>query len=303
MIDAKRLSYWYGRVLALNDVEVSIGAGITGLVGPNGSGKTTFMRLAVGLLRPVTGGILVGGKSPWGDTSMTRRIGYSPESEIGFGHLTGRGLIRFALRMKGFSAIEAQSRTDEILERTRAAAFADKRISIMSRGMRQRVKLAAALVHDPEVLVLDEPLTGADPIARAEILQVIRDVAAKGRTVVMSTHVLHEVEDLTDQIVLLHRGRLLAKGRIAEIRTLIDKHPHEIRIVTPLVHALAASLAGEEDVSSMNKEPAALVVRTRTPASFYPKLTKIIVDRQIAVEEMTSPDDNLEAVFKYLTEK
>jgi ABC-2 type transport system ATP-binding protein len=254
-------------------------------------------------MRPVSGAVRVSGEAPWGNRRLTRVLGYAPESEIGFHGITGREFVRLVLRLKGMKASEAVDRANRILERTQASPFADKRISIMSRGMRQRIKLAAALAHDPQVLILDEPLSGADPIIRAEILKMIREYAIDGRIVVMSTHVLQEIEELTDQIVVLHRGRLLAQGGIHEIRSLIDRHPQEIRIVTSNVRELASQLAKEGEVLSLNLEEAAVVVRTHAPAAFYPKLTRIIADGGIAIRELTSTDDNLEAVFKYLTEK
>lgn len=303
MIEANGLTYWYGRVLALNGVSLSIAPGITGLVGPNGSGKTTFLRLVTGLMRPVAGFVSVCGERPWANRAMARRLGYAPESEIGFHGISGWDFVHLVLRLKGLSSHEASDRTKRILERTHADSFAGKKISIMSRGMRQRIKLAAALAHDPEVLILDEPLTGADPIARAEILRLIREYAVAGRLVIMSTHVLQEIEELTDQIVLLHRGRLLAQGKIAEIRSMIDRHPQEIRIVTSRVRELASLLAREPEVRSINLEEKAVVVRTSSPASFYPKLTRLVADGAASIDELISTDDNLEAVFKYLTEK
>jgi ABC-2 type transport system ATP-binding protein len=303
MIEVRKLSYWYGRVLALNDVSVQIPPGIIGLVGPNGSGKTTLMRLIVGLQQPETGAIRIDGESPWANTELSRWIGYAPESEIGFQRIHGRELVEFILRMKGFSPADARRRSADIIERTHAAPFAEKPISIMSRGMRQRIKLAAALASDPRVLVLDEPLMGADPIARAEILRLIRAFATGEKTVLMSTHVLQEIEELTDQIVLLHRGHLLAQGRIHEIRALIDRHPHEVRIVTRNVRELAKRLAAEPDIKSMQLEESVLLVRTSAPVAFYPKFTRIVAESGLTVDEMSSPDDNLEAVFKYLTEK
>jgi ABC-2 type transport system ATP-binding protein len=212
--------------------------------------------------------------------------------------------VRFVLRLKGFSSSEAKRRADDVLERTRAAPFADKKIYSMSRGMRQRIKLCAALAHGPEILILDEPLTGSDALARAEILGLIREFGAASRTVLMSTHVLQEIEELTDQIVLLHRGRLLAQGRVREIRALIDRHPHEIRVSTPRARELASRLAHEPDVRTLQLEGSTLVVRTSSPSTFYPALTRVLAEEDdFGVTQLTSPDDNLEAVFAYLTEK
>jgi ABC-2 type transport system ATP-binding protein len=303
MIEARDLSYWYGRVLALNGLNLTIAPGITGLVGPNGSGKTTFMRLATGLLRPVAGSIHVGGERPWANPPLCRKIGYAPESEISMHGLRGWEYVEFALRFRGYRRSEAPRLAREILDRTGAAAFAAKPISAMSRGMRQRIKLAAALAHDPQVLILDEPLTGSDPVARNEILKLIRQAAAGGRTVLMSTHVLHEIEGLTEQIVLVHRGRLLAQGGIHEIRGLIDRHPHQVRIVTPRRRELASILAREPELHSISFEDTSLVVRTLKPAEFYSKLTRVLAEGDFQVQELSSPDDNLEAVFRYLTER
>ncbi len=303
MIEAKGLSYWYGKVLALNNVSVSIAPGITGLVGPNGSGKTTFMRLMAGLIRPVAGEIRVLGERPWSNTRLSPRFGYAPEAEIGFQKIRGHEFVEFVLRMKGVAPAEASRRTRDILDRTHSATFASKSVSVMSRGMKQRIKLAAALALEPEVMILDEPLMGADPVARAEILSLIREHCTGERAVIMSTHVLQEIEELTEQIVLLHRGHLLAQGKIHEIRALIDNHPHEVRIVTSAARPLAALLARENDVRSIHVEDGTVLVRTTAPQEFYSKLTRLVAESDLPVTEVTSPDDNLEAVFRYLTER
>jgi ABC-2 type transport system ATP-binding protein len=302
MIRAENLSYWYGRVLALSGLTLSIEPGLTGLLGPNGSGKTTFLRLIMGLLRPTSGRLTVMGDNPWNQPGLCRLLGYAPESEMPRETMSGKDYVRLALRLKGSSPAHAAELAARALERVGATEFARRSIRTLSHGMRQRVKIAAALAHEPRLLVLDEPLTGSDPVVRAQIIELIRGIAAEQRTVIVSSHVLHEIEALTDRIVLLNRGRLVAHGKIAEIRSLIDRHPHQVRVCGPRLRELAAALASEPCVREIAFPDGVLTVRTADPARFYALLTRLIAERGISVEEVSSLDDNLEAVFRYLTE-
>lgn len=297
----ERLSFWYGRVLALSDLDVAEGPGIVGVLGPNGSGKTTLLRILVGFLRPSAGRAAVFGADPWNRPALQRRIGYAPETDSLDATASGRGLVRFALGIKGFSGADGRARADRAIERVDAGSFCDRPVRTLSRGMRQRIKIAAAIANDPELLVLDEPLNGVDPVARAKLVELFRELGAEGRTLLVSSHVLSQVEALTSRIVLLHRGRLLAEGEVGEIRGLIDKHPHTIRVRTPRARELAARAAGMEEVESIGFDGDAVLFRSRRPAALYASLTRAIAELEAPVEELSCPDDNLEAVFRYLT--
>lgn len=303
VIEARNLARFYGNVLALADLTVSIGPGITGLLGPNGSGKTTFMRILVGLLRPSAGEVTVLGESPWNNTRLNRRIGYAPEYEIFYEYMTGHEFLGFSLMMKGISGGRARELAARAIDAVKAGEFAHRKVSTYSRGMRQRIKLAAAFAHDPELLILDEPLTGTDPLIRAQLIEIIRGLGRQGKAILVSSHVLHEIEALTKTIVLVHRGKLVAEGDVHTIRRLIDRYPHMICVRSPRARELAAVLAREPEVREIAFEDGALTVKTSEPAGFYAKLTRIVVERDFPVDELTSPDDNLESVFRYLTQK
>lgn len=300
VVRAEGVGFWYGRVLALSDLCLDLGPGITGILGPNGSGKTTFLRLMVGLARPRVGRLTVFDLPPWANPAVARRIGYVPEAESLDTTLNAAGFVRFALAMKG---VRDEDRVRHAIARVGAAPFADRGVRSLSRGMRQRIRLAAAIAHDPDLLVLDEPLTGVDPVERRRLIELLKGFAAEGRTLLVTSHVLAEIEALTSRIVLLSRGRLLAEGDVREIRGLIDRHPHTIRVRTDRGRELAAALAGAAELREIAFEEGEVRFRTHQPAAFYPLLTREIAERRIRVEEVTCPDDNLEAVFRYLTRR
>jgi ABC-2 type transport system ATP-binding protein len=301
VLRAERLNFWYDEVVALNDVTLEIGPGITGILGPNGAGKTSLLRIAVGLLRPAAGSIRVLGEDPWNNSRLNRRVGYCPEHDGFFEWLTGRAFVRWLLRLRGFGRREAAALADAAIARVRLEAAADRRLATYSRGMRQRLKLAQAIAHRSELLVLDEPLTGTDPLVRRELVELITAFAAEGRHVLVSSHVLHEIEALTKNIVLVHRGRLVAFGDRREIRALIDRHPHTIAVRASRPRELAAALAREASVAELAIGEGALTVRTPAPDTFYARLPAIALEVGCEVEEIRSEDDNLEAVFRYLT--
>jgi ABC-2 type transport system ATP-binding protein len=300
ILEAVRLNKWYGRVIALNEVSLSIGPGITGILGPNGAGKTSLMRIVIGLMRESGGEIRVLGERPWNNPRLAARIGYCPEHDGFYEWMTGREFVTALARLRGVA--HGPSAALEALERVRLTEVCDRKIRTYSRGMRQRLKLAQALAHRPELLVLDEPLTGCDPLVRQELVSLIRTLAGEGRSVLVSSHVLHEIESLTRRIAVVHRGRLVADGEVSEIRGLIDRHPHTVKVRTDRPRELAARLSREPEVVEIRFEGGAVWIRTPDPDAFYAKLPGALLETGVAVEEIASPDDNLEAVFRYLTE-
>jgi ABC-2 type transport system ATP-binding protein len=300
IVEADRLNKWYGRGIALNDVSLKIDSGITGLLGPNGAGKTSLMRIIVGLMRESAGTIRVLGENPWNNTRLAVRVGYCPEHDGFYEGMTGRQFVSTLARIRGVKDCAAAA--TRAIDWVRMAEAADRKILTYSRGMRQRIKLAQAVVHKPSLLVLDEPLTGSDPLVRQELIGLIKTFAQEGGSVIVSSHVLHEIEQLTSRIVLIHRGRLVADGDIRQIRDLIDRHPHTVEVKAGRPRELAAALAREPEVVEIRFDPGTVWVRTPQPDLFYAKLPKIALEAGAELREISSPDDNLEAVFRYLTE-
>jgi ABC-2 type transport system ATP-binding protein len=301
ILEAIHLNKWYGRVIALNDISLRIAPGITGLLGPNGAGKTSFMRILIGLMRASSGTISVLGQDPWNNRRLAVRLGYCPEHDGFYEGMTGMEFVRSLARLRGTA--DPRAAAEAAIERVKLSAVAGRRIATYSRGMRQRLKIAQALAHAPELLVLDEPLTGCDPIVRRELIALIKGFPSEGRSVILSSHVLHEIEAITRQIALIHRGRLVAEGDVHEIRALIDRHPHTVRVRTDRPRELAAALAREPEVVEIKFVDGTIWLRTPQPDAFYAKLPAIALAVGGAVREISSPDDNLEAVFRYLTEK
>jgi ABC-2 type transport system ATP-binding protein len=304
IVSTEHLSKWYGQVSGLNDVTVAVPPGITGLLGPNGAGKSTFMKLITGQLKPSKGRVLVLGEPIWGNPALYRRIGFCPEQDAFYERMTGLDWVAALVRLNGLDAAAARAAATRALEAVDLMDAAGKKIGAYSKGMRQRVKLAQALVHDPDLLILDEPLTGMDPIMRRRTIRQIKEWARAGKSIIVSSHILHEVESMTANILLINNGRILAEGNVHQIRDLIDTHPHTVFIRARDPRALARTLLAEDGVISMRFEPGALVVETARPDAFYATLTGMAAAGGAgAIEEVTSPDDNLQAVFKYLVKQ
>ena len=301
VIVADHLSKWYGNVSGLNDVTVSIPPGVTGLLGPNGAGKSTFMRLVTGQLTPSAGSVLVLGQRVFGNPALFARIGFCPDHDAFYDRMTGRRWLEALVRLNGLTADEARAAAARSLEQVDLADAADRRIGSYSKGMRQRVKLAQALVHDPELLVLDEPLAGMDPLMRRRTISLIKQWSRAGRSVLVSSHVLHEVESMTSNILLVNNGRIVAEGDVHQIRELIDEHPHTVVVRAADPRGLAQHLMAQDDVLGVTFEEGAVVIQTARPDAFYTRLTALAASGDVgAIDEITSPDDNLQAVFKYL---
>ena len=301
IVQADTLSKWYGQVIGINDVTVSVPSGITGLLGPNGAGKSTFMKLMTGQLKPSKGTIKMLGAPIWNNPPVYAQVGFCPEQDSFYDRMTGLEWVSALVRLNGYSEKEAAEAATRALEIVDLLPAADKKIGGYSKGMRQRVKLAQAVVHDPQVLILDEPLSGMDPIGRRKTIRLVKEWARAGKSIIVSSHILHEIESMTSNILLINNGRILAEGNVHQIRDLIDKHPHTVHIRAADPRGLARRFLAHDDVISMTFEEGAVVVQTGAPDGFYARLTELAASGEGGeIGEVTSPDDNLQAVFQYL---
>ena len=298
----ENVSKFYGEVLGVNRVSLNIPPGITGLVGPNGSGKTTLMNLMTGLLRPTRGKVTVLGTTPNQPESLFRRVGYCTQYDSFPRGFTGLDFLRGYLRVHGYSPREAHEKAWAALEKVRLVDAATRKVAGYSKGMRQRVKLAQAMCHDPTVLVLDEPLNGLDPMARAEVSALFRDFAREGRFVIVSSHILHEVDMISDQVVLLNGGYVVAEGDIAEVRGEMPEHPIQVLIRCHRPAALAARLFEMDHVVEvkLQEDRRGLLIRTRDADEFYRYLNRAVLETRLRVETVTPADDDVYAVYQYL---
>ena len=301
IVAADHLSKWYGQVIGLNDVSVAVPAGINGLLGPNGAGKSTFMKLITGQLKPSKGSIRVLDEPIWGNAALYHRIGFCPEQDAFYDRMTGAEWVAALVRLNGVGEREAAALAARAIEMVELTDAANKKIGAYSKGMRQRIKMAQALVHDPQLLILDEPLSGMDPIARRKTIRMIKEWGRAGKSIIVSSHILHEIESMTSNILLINQGRILAEGNVHQIRDLIDEHPHTVHIKADAVRTLAREFLAYDDVLSLQLEENAVVVQTGKPDVFYARLTELAASGEHgAIHEVTSPDDNLQAVFQYL---
>ncbi|MDQ3487129.1 MAG: ABC transporter ATP-binding protein [Acidobacteriota bacterium] len=301
ILTATNVSKWYGQVIGLNDVTVSIPPGITGLLGPNGAGKSTFMKLITGQLAPSKGSITVLGEPIWRNPRLYFQIGFCPEQDAFYERMTGLEWVTTLVRLNGLSEKEGTEAATRALTTVDLMDAASKKIGAYSKGMRQRVKLAQAIVHDPQLLILDEPLSGMDPLARRKTIRMIRDWARAGRSVIVSSHILHEIESMTANILLINNGRILAEGDVHHIRDLIDEHPHTVFVRAQDPRGLARDFIDRIDVRSLRFEEGAVIIETGKPDAFYTRVTELAASGEYGtIDEVTSPDDNLAAVFQYL---
>jgi ABC-2 type transport system ATP-binding protein len=301
VVVAANCSKWYGHVLGISDVSCKLPGGIIGLLGPNGAGKSTLIKLMCGLLKPSRGSLTVYGVSPFHDVAVRRRIGYAPEHEQTWDELSALELVTAMARLAGLPRNKAGAAAKDALAQMGMTDAMHRRVRGFSKGMRQRTKLATAIAHDPDFLLLDEPLTGVDPMARIDIVERIKQLGAAGKTIVVSSHVLYEIEALTSDILVIYRGQVLAEGNVYEIRRLIDRHPHRIRIECDQPHAVATALAPEDHVARISFERGALTIETRDPDRCYDQIATATLNGGVAITALSSPDNNLGAVFEYLT--
>lgn len=301
MIELIHASRWYGDVIGLNDVTCTIGSGVTALLGQNGAGKSTLLKLVTGQIRPTTGEIRVFGQDPFANPAVFEKLGLCPDIDSFPEHLSGREFVYRMGRMMGYDHETGTRRTRDVLEMVGMADRADKAVKGYSKGMRQRIKLAQAIFHDPDLLLLDEPLNGLDPVGRREFMDVLDGLAQRGKAIVVSSHILFEVEQMTRSILLLHRGRLLASGDVSEIRDLIDRYPHRIRIRAERPRDLASRFAALPYVVSLAVDDSLgeVEVQTRQAGDFYSVVGGLAAEG-FAISEMESPDNNLESVYEYL---
>jgi ABC-2 type transport system ATP-binding protein len=297
------VSKFYGDVLGVNRVHLSIPRGITGLVGPNGSGKTTLMNLMVGLLRPSRGRITVLGLSADRPEALFRRVGYATQYDAFPPGLSGHQLVESFLRVQGYDAAQAAALAGQAIERVGMSEAAGRRVAAYSKGMRQRIKLAQAIAHRPSVLVLDEPLNGLDPMARAELIALLRELAGAGLHVVVSSHILHEVDLISDQVVLLNGGYVVAEGDIVGVRDEMDEqHPAQVLIRCDRPQLLAASAFAQDHVveARLLDDRSGVLLRTRDAGRFYQMLNQVIVEQGLRIDSVAPADADVEAVYQYL---
>lgn len=305
IVETDQLSKWYGQVIGINDITLQIQPGITGLLGPNGAGKSTLLKLMTGQIKPSKGSLKVLGEPVWNNHRLNRRIGFCPDQDSFYERLSGLEFVRYLAELHGYSRRLAQTKALEAIEKVDLLDMKDKKIGAYSKGMRQRIKLAQALMHEPELLLLDEPLNGMDPIGRRKIIRLLHELRQNGVSLIVSSHILHEIEAITNTIILIHNGKILAEGDIQDIRSLIDAHPHNVRISCDKPRLLASILMHYDDVVSVrldhnNGDIGDINVETAKPNEFYARLPKLLLEHQVEVERLSSPDDNLQAVFDYL---
>jgi ABC-2 type transport system ATP-binding protein len=303
MIVFEDVSKFYGEILGVNRVNLSIAPGITSLVGPNGSGKTTLMNLMTGLLKPTRGRISVLGTSPADPQALFRKVGYCAQFDSFPRGATGREFIEFYLRTHGASGRAVENLTHQALERVSMLEAADRKVAGYSKGMRQRIRLAQSIAHNPEVLILDEPLNGLDPMARAEIIRLFRQLAAEGLYLIISSHILHEVDMMSDSVVLLNNGYVVAEGNVHGVRDEIEEHPMQILIRCDRPQALAARVFEQDGAiveARLHDDRQGLFIKTRRPDDFYLLLNRVVLDGDLRIESVAPADDDLNAVYQYL---
>jgi len=296
------VSKFYGEVLGVNRVSLSIEPGVTSLVGPNGAGKTTLMNLMTGLLFPTKGTVRVLGISPSDPETFYRNIGYCSQFDAFPKGLSGYQMIRSMMALHGLSASEAEERTWSAIERVGMTDAAHRRVAGYSKGMRQRVRLAQALAHSPKVLILDEPLNGLDPMARSEVIELFRKFAESGMHVVISSHIMHEVDIVSDSVIMMSGGYVVAEGDIQGVRHEMEDHPIQILIRCDRPAVIASSVFQQDSVVEVriHADGRGLLVSTRNPDRFYELFNRIILQNRIVVEAVAPADENVNAVYQYL---
>ncbi|HEX6655470.1 MAG TPA: ABC transporter ATP-binding protein [Candidatus Limnocylindria bacterium] len=294
------VSRWYGNVVAVNDVSFTLDGGITGLLGPNGAGKSTILHMIGGFLAPSSGSVTVAGSQTRGHPQLYRQIGLVPEHEAVYPFLSGRQFVVANARLQGMSPAEASAAAERAIGEVELASAQDRAIGTYSKGMRQRIKVASALVHDPRVLLLDEPFNGMDPRQRLHMMGLLRHLAAAGRVILFSSHILEEVERLAERVLVIVAGRLAASGDFREIRRLMTDRPHTFTIRSSDDRSLAAALMGQPMIAGVSVDDGLLTVRTADFGAFSRAVAGVARDANIRLHELLPTDESLESVFSYL---
>ena len=302
LIVVENVSKFYGDVLGVNRISLSIGPGVTSLVGPNGSGKTTLMNLMTGLIWPTKGAVRVLGLTAHDPERFFRLVGYCTQFDSFARGLTGREFIYDSLRLHGLTHREASDRTQESLERVNMTEHADRKVAAYSKGMRQRVRLAQSICHHPKVLVLDEPLNGLDPMARAESMALFSALGKEGMHVIISSHILHEVDRISDQVILLNSGYVVAEGQIQGVRDEVKEHPMQIMVRCSRPGLLAAKLFAHDHIveAKLHDDGRGMLVRTSDAGRFYSQLHQIVLEGELDLEAVAPADDDVNSVYRYL---
>jgi ABC-2 type transport system ATP-binding protein len=303
LIAFENVSKFYGEVLGVNRIDLTIGPGITSLVGPNGSGKTTLMNLMAGLLLPTEGSVSIGGLTPDDPERLFRRVGYCTQFDTFPRGIRGWEFVELYLRLHGYERADAAALARRAIERVGMMDAKDRRIAGYSKGMKQRIKLAQAIAHDPEILVLDEPLNGLDPLARAEAIDLFRSFAREGRSLVLSSHVLHEVDDLSDRVVLIHGGYIVAEGEIEGVRDeMAEERPLQVLVRCDRPSVFAARVFSEDHVVEARLDPdrRGVLVRTQNAEKFYLLLNRLATEGAVEIEAVLPADDDVQSVYQYL---
>jgi ABC-2 type transport system ATP-binding protein len=296
------VSRWFGSVVAVSDVTFDIGPGITGLLGPNGAGKTTLLRMMTGLAATSIGSVTVFGEPVRDNPPLYRRMGVMSEHETVYGFMKGREFVRMMGALRGVKNIEAA--VDRAIALVDLADAQHRSMETYSRGMRQRMRLAATLVHDPEILILDEPLNGADPRQRVHFKQLLQELAAEGRTIVLSSHILEEVEQVADTVLLIVNGKLAASGGFRAIRAALNQRPYHVRVICDAPRKLAAAVVELNSVDAVHVDPdGAVVILSRNVLDLQIELPRLAQAASISLRRVEPLDDSLESVFGYLVEQ
>jgi ABC-2 type transport system ATP-binding protein len=291
---------WYGPVIGVNDVSITLHPGVTGLLGPNGAGKTTLIKLLTGQLRPNLGEVRVRGATAF-SANAKRHIGYCPEVDVFYEEMSGRRFVRTMARLHGLSGAEVEEKTELALAEVGMTERADRTLRGYSKGMRQRIRLAQALVHEPDLLVVDEPLNGVDPVGRRELMDLFRSLGERGKAVLVSSHILDEMDDLAERIIFMGRGRVLAVGSVMEIRDLFADQPLQVRVVCAQHRELAAELIRWSQVQSVAVSgPDELSLEITRPESFFRQLAALVAEHGFDVSRLETTDVTTEATFGYV---
>lgn len=300
-IEAVNVSRWYGNIVAVNDISFALPPGITGLLGPNGAGKSTMLHMLSGFLKPSAGEVRIFGEPSWTNEQLYRRIGLVPEREAVYPFLTGREFVEMSAELQKLPNPKEAAR--QAIAAVEMEAAADRNAGGYSKGMKQRIKIAAALVHEPDVLLLDEPFNGADPRQRLQLMDLLRRMAAEGKTILFSSHILEEVERLAEEVLVIVAGRLAASGDFREIRKLMTDRPHTFTVRSSDNRALAAALVSDESVYGVELADGMLQVRTSEFAAFTLAVPAVAKAAGVSILELRPTDESLESVFSYLVKR